>query len=100
MTEQPFEIALRVLALALRRADAPVDPRRLKRLETATKRLRDALGERRAIRATLQGRLLVLDRSGLLTIGPEAERRRGRPHPRPEDAVATPHSLGKEAQRT
>jgi tRNA(Ile)-lysidine synthase len=77
LLEEPFDIALRVLDLALAGV-GPGGPRRLNRLETCLARLRAALGDRKALRLTVAGLVLNLDRSGRLTIAPEGPRHRGR----------------------
>lgn len=100
LAEKPFEVAVRVLARGLLRIGGGIAPSRLARLETATERLRDALGERRAIRTTLQGRLITLAATGELSIGFEPERRRGRYDSISDDAAAPPHSLGKSGEGT
>lgn len=77
LAEEPFEIALRMLAEALGQAGFSLEASRLHRLESCTERLRHAIGEGRALRLTLAGALLQLDGSGMLAIRPEPERRRG-----------------------
>jgi len=78
LAEEPFEIALRVLELALARAGLSLDNSRLQRREACTERLRQSLREGAALRLTLAGALLRLDCSGRLAIRPEPARRRGR----------------------
>ncbi|WP_112663852.1 tRNA lysidine(34) synthetase TilS [Microvirga flavescens] len=77
--EEPFEIALRVLMLLLSKAGLEPDFHRLERLEACLERLRGAIAEGRALRLTVAGAVLALDRRGRLTIAPEPPRRRGRP---------------------
>jgi tRNA(Ile)-lysidine synthase len=74
---EPFDIALRVLDLALARAVTP-DRKRLHRLESCLERLREALGNGAPLHLTVAGAVLRLDRSGRLSIAPEPPRRRGR----------------------
>lgn len=78
LTEEPFEIAVRVLELALSQAGLSPDNSRLQRREACAERLRRALREGAALRLTLAGALVQLDRSGKLLIRPEPARRRGR----------------------
>jgi tRNA(Ile)-lysidine synthase len=78
LAEEPFEIAVRVLELALSRAGLSADNSRLQRREACAERLRRALREGAALRLTLAGALVQLDRSGKLLIRPEPARRRGR----------------------
>jgi tRNA(Ile)-lysidine synthase len=78
LAEEPFEIALRVLDLALGRAGLSPDSSRLQRREACAERLRQAAREGAALRLTLAGALVQLDRSGNLAIRPEPARRRGR----------------------
>ena len=78
LAEEPFEIALRVLDLALGRAGLSPDSSRLQRREACAERLRRAVREGAALRLTLAGALVQLDRSGKLAIRPEPARRRGR----------------------
>jgi len=76
LASEPFEIAVRVLGLAL--AGAGLENTRLHRLEACTARLRGALEAKEALRLTVAGALVRLDRSGRVSIGPEPPRRRGR----------------------
>jgi len=78
LAEEPFEIALRVLDLALGRAGLSPDSSRLQRREACAERLRRAVREGAALRLTLAGALVQLDRSGKLAIRAEPARRRGR----------------------
>jgi tRNA(Ile)-lysidine synthase len=94
LRDEPFEIALRVLALALC-PERPDEHLRLQRLETAVERLRGALQEGRASRVTLAGRVLDLDRNGYLRLGAEPVRRRGRYTRVSDDDAGRPASLGK-----
>ncbi len=77
-SSEPFEIALRMLAQALEKAGLSLESSRLHRLETCTRRLREAIGAREALRFTVAGALVDLDPSGRLVIRPETPRRRGR----------------------
>ena len=78
LAQEPFEIAVRMLELALDRAGLALENSRLQRLETCTERLRRAVRDGAALRLTVAGALVRLDRSGKLTIRPEPPRRRGR----------------------
>jgi tRNA(Ile)-lysidine synthase len=78
LAEEPFEIAVRVLELALGRAGLAPENSRLQRREACAERLRQAVREGAALRLTLAGALVHLDRSGRLLIRPEPARRRGR----------------------
>jgi len=78
LAEEPFEIALRVLELALRRAGLNLENSRLQRLESCARRLREAVLKGEGLRLTVAGALLRLDRAGMLAIRPESPRRRGR----------------------
>lgn len=78
MVEEPFEIALRVLEQALSGIGLGHDHARLLRLEACTQRLRDAALAGEALRITVAGAVLSLDRSGRLRMRPEPPRRRGR----------------------
>jgi tRNA(Ile)-lysidine synthase len=73
---EPFEIALRVLEQALGRIG--LESSRLQRLETCVERLRAAIRAGEALRLTLAGALLRLDRDGRLNLAPEPPRSRGR----------------------
>jgi tRNA(Ile)-lysidine synthase len=95
LAEEPFEIARRVLALALTRCRGEGEPWRLERLEACAKRLVEALANESKVRATLAGTLIALDRAGNLRISLEQPRRRGRYQTVRDDAAAPPHSLGK-----
>jgi len=74
---EPFDIALRVLDLVLAEAQ-PRGVRRLNRLETCLARLRGSLRDGTALRLTIAGLVMDLDRSGRLAVTPEGPRRRGR----------------------
>lgn len=78
LAREPFEIALRMLSLALIRAGLPLDSSRLHRLESCTRRLRAAVRDGEALRLTVAGALVHLDRAGRLVIRQEPPRRRGR----------------------
>jgi tRNA(Ile)-lysidine synthase len=75
--EEPFEIALRMLSQALGKAGLSLDSSRLHRLEACTQHLREALRAGEALRVTVAGALVRLDRTGRLAIRPEPPRRRG-----------------------
>jgi tRNA(Ile)-lysidine synthase len=94
LADEPFEIALRVLTLAL----APIRTRehlRLHRIEACLGRMRGALARGEPMRATVAGAVLGLDREGRLRIAPEPSRRRGRSPDVRMNAAGAPHSLGK-----
>jgi len=78
LADEPFEIALRMLAQALAEAGFGLEGSRLQRLEASTERLREALRGGQALRLTIAGALVDLDRAGRLLIRPEPPRRRGR----------------------
>ncbi|MGF9757131.1 tRNA lysidine(34) synthetase TilS [Microvirga sp. 0TCS3.31] len=78
LTGEPFEIALRVLELALMQAGLDLDNSRLHRIEACTERLRQAAGAGEALSLTIAGAHLRLTRSGRVSVGPEPPRRRGR----------------------
>jgi tRNA(Ile)-lysidine synthase len=78
LVREPFEIALRMLALALTKAGLDLGTRRLNRLESCTVKLREAIGDGETLSITIAGALVRLDRSGRLAIRPESPRRRGR----------------------
>jgi tRNA(Ile)-lysidine synthase len=78
LAQEPFEIAVRMLELALDRAGLALENSRLQRLEACTEHLRRAVREGAALRLTVAGALVRLDRSGKLAIRPEPPRRRGR----------------------
>ncbi|GEO13310.1 tRNA lysidine(34) synthetase TilS [Microvirga aerophila] len=78
LVREPFEIALRVLALALAKAGLDLESLRLHRLESCAVKLRAATGDGDALQVTIAGALVRLDRSGRLVIRPEPPRRRGR----------------------
>jgi tRNA(Ile)-lysidine synthase len=78
LASEPFEIALRVLEQALRRAGFGLENSRLNRLESCTERLRTAIGAGEILTLTIAGALVQLDRAGRVSIGPEPRRRRGR----------------------
>lgn len=76
LAEEPFEIGLRILDLALERIG--LESRRLQRLETCLERLRAAIPGDQTLRLTIAGALLRLGRDGRLSVGPEPPRSRGR----------------------
>nr|WP_210277766.1 tRNA lysidine(34) synthetase TilS [Microvirga lupini] len=77
-TEEPFDIALRVLELALAQAGMDLENSRLHRLEVCTERLRQAAGAGEALSLTIAGAHLRLTSSGRVSVGPEPPRQRGR----------------------
>jgi tRNA(Ile)-lysidine synthase len=95
LLDEPFEIAVRVVVLALTALRGAGDHARLERVEGATERLRGAARAGRPLRLTLAGALLTLDRAGELRFSAEPTRRRGRYRFVSDDAAAMPHSLGK-----
>ena len=76
LEKEPEEIALRVLLRALEAVSA--ETIRLDRAETALAALLAAHRERRPLRRTLAGLLLMLTEDGILRIAPEPPRFRGR----------------------
>ncbi|WP_201863026.1 tRNA lysidine(34) synthetase TilS [Microvirga soli] len=78
LTEEPFDIALRVLEQALTRAGLDLDNSRLHRLESCTERLRQAAGAGEALSLTVAGAHLRLTPGGRVFVGPEPPRHRGR----------------------
>jgi tRNA(Ile)-lysidine synthase len=78
LTDEPFDIALRVLELALTRAGLDLDNSRLHRLEACTERLRESAGAWEALSLTIAGGHLRLTPVGRVFIGPEPPRHRGR----------------------
>jgi tRNA(Ile)-lysidine synthase len=78
LLDEPFEIAVRVLALAVLALPDAGEHARLERIEAAAERLREAVLVRRSLRLTLAGALLTLDKGGRLRLVPEPTRRRGR----------------------
>lgn len=97
LAAEPDEIALRVLALALRHGNA--SPIRLERLEACFAAVSAAMSARAALRRTLAGRQITVAKDGEIWIAPEPPRHRGRP-PVTEIAAAAPHSLGIDDART
>ncbi|MBD2748305.1 tRNA lysidine(34) synthetase TilS [Microvirga sp. BT688] len=78
LTSEPFDIALRVLELALMQAGLKLDNSRLHRLEACTERLRQAAGAGEALSLTIAGAHLRLTQAGQVSVGPEPPRQRGR----------------------
>lgn len=78
LAEEPFEIALRMLGLALAGIGLGLENSRLQRLEACAERLRKAVRSGEPVRLTIAGALVHLDASGRLTIRQEPPRRRGR----------------------
>ncbi len=78
LTDEPFDIALRVLELALIQAGLDLDNTRLHRLEACTERLRQAAGAGETLSLTIAGAHLRLTQAGRVFVGPEPPRRRGR----------------------
>jgi tRNA(Ile)-lysidine synthase len=78
LTDEPFEIALRVLELALMQAGLDLDNSRLHRLEACTERLRQAAGAGESLSLTIAGAHLRLTQAGRVSVGPEPPRQRGR----------------------
>ncbi|WP_375459994.1 tRNA lysidine(34) synthetase TilS [uncultured Enterovirga sp.] len=92
LADEPDEIKLRVLALALR--DSGAAPNRLERLERCCESLLEAARAGRLARRTLAGRIVALDGTGTLRILPETARSIARASPVTLPAAGTPHSLG------
>ncbi len=78
LVAEPFDIAVRVLAKALAAVGMDLHTGRLQRLETCTTHLRTARHAEQALKTSLWGAVLVLNRDGRLTVLPEETRRRGR----------------------
>jgi len=95
LRDEPFEIAVRILAMALASDSDEAGHPRLERMENAVSRNHTAVTEGRALRMTLAGRVLDLDRHGSLRIGAEPPRRRGRYTCVSDDDAGAPASLGK-----
>ena len=74
---EPEELAIRVLALALRAVPNTLPPR-LERLEECQRTLRTAIGEKRRIRRSLAGTLITVDKTGRIVLSDEPPRTRGR----------------------
>lgn len=77
LAQEPFEISLRVLMMALREAGIGLEASRLQRLEACTGRLRAAIDKGEGLRLTVAGALIRLDQ-GRLFVAPEPPRKRGR----------------------
>ena len=73
-----LEILIRVLRLAVASVAPEAKAPRLDRLESLAHALADALRTEKSYRGTLNGTRVALQRDTLLTITPEAPRRRGR----------------------
>ncbi|HEV2557102.1 MAG TPA: tRNA lysidine(34) synthetase TilS [Microvirga sp.] len=95
LADEPFEIAVRTLALAVLTVRNGGRHARLERIEAAAGRLRAALAAGRALRLTLAGTVITLDAAGLLGVSAETARRRGRYAFVSDSAAAPTHSLGK-----
>jgi tRNA(Ile)-lysidine synthase len=78
LTNEPFDIALRVLELALLQAGLDLENSRLHRLEACTKRLRQAAGAGETLSLTIAGAHLRLTQAGRVSVGLEPPRQRGR----------------------
>ena len=74
LEEEPLEVVLRLVS---RMIDTGSGPERLERLEACVSALAVAARTGRSLRRTLGGRILSLDRRGVLTARPEPVRRRG-----------------------
>jgi tRNA(Ile)-lysidine synthase len=66
------------LEQAISRTGVGLENSRLNRLEACVERLREALRAGEDLSLTVAGALVRLDRAGLISIGPEPPRRRGR----------------------
>jgi tRNA(Ile)-lysidine synthase len=97
LAAEPEEVALRILALALRHGN--VAPIRLERLETCLAALLAAFKAGASARRTLAGRQITLARNGQIQIAPELPRRHGSARVT-EIAAGAPHSLGIDDART
>jgi tRNA(Ile)-lysidine synthase len=78
----PTQILARFLLRAVPQ-DGTGEPQRLARYETLAARINAALAQNMALRATISGKLINLDRNAQLTITPEPTRRRGRTASKP-----------------
>jgi len=78
LAREPFEIALRILLKGLSEAGLQENARRLNRLETCVERLRESFHREAGLRMNIAGALIELESGGLLKIGPETPRQRGR----------------------
>jgi tRNA(Ile)-lysidine synthase len=78
LTDEPFDIALRVLELTLTQAGLSLDNSRLYRIEACMERLRQAAGAGEALSLTIAGAHLRLTQAGRVSVGPEPPRHRGR----------------------
>lgn len=96
LAEEPLEIAIRLLGLALDRCRRERTVVRLERVEACAERLRQAVGSKMKVRTSLAGTLIRLDGDGYLHLSLEPPRRRGRYGSVRDDAAGAPHSLGKE----
>nr|WP_255616603.1 tRNA lysidine(34) synthetase TilS [Microvirga puerhi] len=76
--EEPFEIALRMLILALREAGIDLEVSRLGRLEDCAHRVREAARKGGGLKVTVASAVIRLDHRGGLMIAPEPPRKRGR----------------------
>ena len=99
LRDEPFEIAVRALALVLLEGRDEIDHLRLERVETAAQRLRAALADGRPVRLSLAGRVIDLNRDGFLLVRPEPPRRRGRYRSVSDDDAVLAASLGKGGPR-
>ncbi|WP_430395078.1 tRNA lysidine(34) synthetase TilS [Enterovirga aerilata] len=100
LAAEPAEIALRVLKRLLEQPRSAAEDEaggphlRLERLEECLEALLQAHAAGLPVRRTLAGRLLQLDRTGVLAIVPEPVRRRGRRDAVTPIEVPNPASLG------
>jgi tRNA(Ile)-lysidine synthase len=79
-----LEILIRVLRIAIASVAPQAKAPRLDRLESLAGTLAEALRTATSYRGTLNGTRVALQRDTLLTITPEAPRRRGRSSPAPK----------------
>lgn len=99
--QEPFEIILRVFLRALAHFGYDRSYHRLQRVENCVSAFREASSVGRALRRTISGTLISLDRGGKLVIEAEPVRKRGQNDDlRAEVASRRPSSLGKNVSNT
>ncbi len=83
---EPEELAIRVLALALRALPGSL-PLRLERLEDCQRALRAAINDKRRMQRSLAGTLVTVDKTGLIALKNEPPRTRGRRRTPPDPST-------------
>ena len=86
-------ILARLLKRAIEHAVPRAAPVSLRRLETLTTALREALAAGRPLRATLGGARIVCGRGSVVEVAPEPPRRRGHAHPPRSSSIDAPAAL-------